>query len=60
MRVMHGVTWIVRGWVPGCAGMTTIGVQHAQSFKSKTCFGRTLHMKGVLAVQADKVFYRFG
>ena len=46
-------------WVPGSAGMATLGVLLAQSFKSIMRSGRTFHMKGALAVMADDRFYRF-
>ena len=43
--------------MPG-AGMATPVILLPRSFRSVTCFGRTLHMKGVLAVVADKGFFR--
>ena len=53
------------GCVPGGAGMAMAGVLlFAQSFKSITCLGRALNMKGTHAVLADKGFLgrrcRFG
>ena len=38
------------------AGMATPGVMLAQLFKSIMCFVRVFHMKGALAVLANKVF----
>ena len=40
--------------------MATLGVLLTLSFKSIACFGCTLHMKGPLAVLADKGFIGFG
>ena len=41
----------------GSAGMATSSVLLAQSFKSITRFGRTLHMERTLAVLEDKGFF---
>ena len=43
-------------WVPGGAGTAMRGILLAQSFKSITCFGRSLHKKSTLVVLADKGF----
>ena len=67
---MEGKAWGLMGlhmggigsfsrWETGSTGMATPGVLLAQSFKSITCFGRAFHMKGMLAVMADEVFFGF-
>ena len=43
-------------WEPGSAAP---GVLLAQLFKSITCYGRTFHMKGTLAVMADEGLFWF-
>ena len=55
---LHGAAHVGIGcysrWVPGSVGMAMPGVLLAQSLKSITCFWRTFHMKGALAVLVNK------
>ena len=55
----HGI-WCCSLWAPGSAAMEMSGILHVQSFMRITSFGRTLHMKGALAVLVEKDFLGFG